>query len=318
MSALGAGYNIGGNLTFGGGGGNAFMGLGGTPSQSLNALGQDYNSAYQSALNINRQNYGNILAGYQQLMAQQVPAEANITQGYTNLENQVLGTIKNIGASAGQQIQDLYAQQTGATQQQLINSGLGNSTVLASAQRGNTLDYAKAQVALQNQVAGLTAGYQSNLGLAGLNYQNQALMQNTGLGLQQLNFMNSVQAPYPNGAMYGGLAQGIGSLQAALAAKGMLGGMRGPTGYQPFGPIGGYSPTSLGGQTYNPGYGDALAASVTNPYAMGGGQGGSQSGWFGGGGDFGGAYGNNQYSGGMGEQFQETSPYDLSAGVGTA
>jgi hypothetical protein len=109
--------------------------------------------------------------------------------------------------------------------------------VQASVQRGLTLDEAKAQVALSNQTAGLTAGYMSQLGLAGLGYSNQAILQNTAEANQQLGFMNSVMMPYPNAGMYGQLAQGYGALQAANAANARLG-MRSGSGALPYGQTG--------------------------------------------------------------------------------
>ncbi len=166
----------------------------------------DYMGAYRNALSLNQQNYGNILSGYQQTAGRQQTAQQAIEGGYGNLYNTVQGTIQGIGASQAQAIRDAYAQQSGTSAQQLINSGLGNTTVQQSVQRGNLLDEQKAQIGLANQMAQLQAGYQSNLGLAGLNYANQANMQNTALSGQQLNWMNSVNSPYPNAAAYNQLA----------------------------------------------------------------------------------------------------------------
>lgn len=302
-------WDIGGSLTFSGGGANALQGLNGSPYQALSALGSDYASAYNSALSTNQQLYNNILSGYTNTMNNQVNAENQVSQGYGTLYRNVLGAIKGIGASESQSIADAYAQQQGQSQQQMINAGLGNSTVLQSQAQGNLLQEQKAQVALTNQTQGLTAGYMSQLGTEALQYQNQAIQQNTGLASSELNWMNSVAAPYPNAGMYASLAQGYGAAAAANAARGALGG-NGPMGGPNFtqtptpadypsilapagggGGLGGYSP-----------YGYQQAAS---PY------GGSISGYGG------------LYSGGMDEY---TSPYnnpnsqmfDPSAGFGTA
>ena len=205
MSQLGnmSPYTIGGGLNFGS-----------VPSQT------DYMGAYSNALNLNEQNYGNILQGYQGLGASQVGAQNQIQQGYGNLSSAVLGDIQGIGASQSQAIQDTYAQQSGNSAQQMINSGLGNTTVQQSVQRGNLLDEQKAQTGLANQMAQLTAGYQSSLGLAGLNYANQANMQNTALGSQQLGFMNSVNSPYPNAQAYNDYALQQQTLAMAQRAAG--------------------------------------------------------------------------------------------------
>lgn len=193
-------YTIQGQLPFQGPG-NPLTGAQG----GLQGLADQYAQSYNSALGQNQAMYNNILAGYQQTMQNQVSAQDAIGQGYNQLYNNVLGGIQGIGASQSQAIADAYAQQAGALQQQLTNSGLGNTTVSGQMQRGPMLDAQKAQVALANQLAQLTAGYQSNLGMAGLNQQNMANMQNTALSNQQLNWMNSVTAAYPNAQDYYGL-----------------------------------------------------------------------------------------------------------------
>jgi hypothetical protein len=187
MSQLGnaSNYQIAGGLNFGS-----------VPSQT------DYQGAYANALSLNTQNYNNILAGYQGLGQSQTGAQNQIQQGYGQLQGQVANTIQGIDASQRQAISDTYANQSGTASQGLISRGLGNTTVANSVQRGLTLDNQKANIALSNQTAQLSAGYQSSLGLAGLNYANQANMQNTALGSQQLGFMNSVNSPYPNASAY--------------------------------------------------------------------------------------------------------------------
>jgi len=207
-------YLIGGQIPFGQGG-NPLAGAQG----GLNGLAQQYGQGYQNALAMNEAQYGNILQGYQQTLGNQVNAQQALQGGYTGLYNNVMGTIQGIGASQSQNIQDVYAQQQGQMQNSMINRGLGNTTVMDSAQRGLTADQTKAQTALANQMAQLTAGYQSNLGLAGLNYGNQANMQNSAQANQQLGWMNSIQAPYPNAAQYTGLYQQQGQWQQAQADR---------------------------------------------------------------------------------------------------
>ena len=197
--ATGNSWNIGGSLPFSGGSGS-------------------YASAYNSALAMNAANYSNIMAGYQNTMANQTSAENAISSGYSSLYNNVISGIQGIQNSNAQAIADQYAQQTGAQNQSLINSGLGNTTIQASVDRGLSLDESKAQTANQNQFAQTQAGYQSQLGLAGLSYQNQAVQQNTGLAQNQLSFMNSVNAGYPNPAAYPAkqaTLQGGGASQAS-------------------------------------------------------------------------------------------------------
>ncbi len=244
-------YQIGGGLNFGS-----------VPSQT------DYMGAYSNALNLNEQNYGNILQGYQGLGQSQLSAQNQIQQGYGNLSNQVMGDIQGIGASQSQAIQDTYAQQSGNSAQQMINSGLGNTTVQQSVQRGNLLDEQKAQIGLSNQMAQLTAGYQSSLGLAGLNQANQSNMQRTALGSQQLGFMNSVNAPYPNAQAYNDAR--LQQQTLAMAQGGLNGGLRGGAG-------GGGGVSGLGGGGGFRGLGNSAGATQTLGAGGGGGGGGSNN-----------------------------------------
>lgn len=213
------------------------------------SLGANYAGNYLGAMNYNNQLGQAISGGYQQTMANQNQAQNQIQAGYGNLQQSVLGGIAGIGASQSQAIRDAYAQQSGAASQGLISRGLGNTTVADSVQRGLTLDKSKADIALANQIAGLQAGYQTNIGMAGLNFGNQANMQNTALANQQLGWMNSVNAPYPNAGMYGQLAQQYGAsqqqnrlLDALSAARGGAGGGQRGIGIGSYVPAGGGFP----------------------------------------------------------------------------
>ncbi len=152
-------YSIAGNLPFGSGGGEMFAAAG-NPA----ALGQAYQSAYNTALGQNQANYNNILQGYQQTIGNQTTAQQAITGGYTNLYNDVMGRIQGVDQSQRLDIQDQYAQQQGQASQDLINRGLGNTTVQQSVNRGIALDRMKANIALSNQMAQLQANYASNIG----------------------------------------------------------------------------------------------------------------------------------------------------------
>lgn len=179
QNAIG-GYNLApGGLPFGAMQGAGQFDFSGNPA----SLGANYQNAYQGAL------------GFNSALGNQ------INQGYGQLSNNVQNTIQGMGSSQQQAINDQYAQQSGQAMQGLINSGLGNSTVTSSVQRGIDLDKAKAGNNLANQMAGLSAGYQSQI------------------GGQQLGFLNSIQAPYPNAALYGQLAQQWGAAQQSNANR---------------------------------------------------------------------------------------------------
>lgn len=127
---------------------------------------------------------------YQQLLDESSREYSGIIQGYGNLTNQVLNDIRGVGASQRQGIRDIYAQQAGTADQQLINSGLGNTTVRQSVQRGLVADRAKADIALSNQLAQLTAGYRANIGLAGQGYRGAWQAQQFAAGAQGLRQHN--------------------------------------------------------------------------------------------------------------------------------
>jgi hypothetical protein len=169
---------------------------------------QAYTQAYNNYLSANQTNYNNIVAGYNKLACTLQGALAPIAQGYTNLSNQVLGTIQGTEQSQLQSVQCTYTKQSGMAQQQAINSGLGNSTVLSSLNRGIAACEARAQTAVTNQYAQTVAGYEANLGLAGLNFQNQAAMEQAGLGTQALGFLAGIQIPPPCMSGYSQLYQG--------------------------------------------------------------------------------------------------------------
>lgn len=212
-----------GNLPFGGGG-NPFAGLGGSPQQAMAALPNSYAQSYNAALQMNQQNYANILKGYQDTLAQQQQQQQQVSQGYQNLSNSVLSGIAGIGQARSQEIADQFAAQRGAATQGLITSGLGNTTVTSSVQRGISADESKARTQLADQLAGLRASYESNLGLAGLAYQGQAAGQNSALAQRQLDFMNSVMAQYPSAGLYAQLAQQYGAAQEANRNRNQLAG----------------------------------------------------------------------------------------------
>lgn len=211
------GGQIGGSLPFG------QMGATNTLPTDPASLASHYGAAYNSALAMNSSNYSNILAGYQQTMAQQQTAQGAIGAGYTGLYNNVLGQLAGQGQEQRQQINSDYAAGLGAQSQQLINRGLGNTTVQSAVQRGLAFDQARAGNALSEQLGRQNADYMTNIGGQGLQFQNQANMQNTQLAQNQLGWMNSVNAPYPDAGIYAQLAQQYGATAEANKQRNQLG-----------------------------------------------------------------------------------------------
>ncbi len=235
------------------GGGGGFGAIGGPLPFSGGA--KDYTTAYNQALNFNRTNYNQILAGYNQTAAAQQAGQNQITQGYSTLRGDVLGGLAGIDKSQRQQIADDYAKQVGTESQRLISRGLGNSTVQQSIARGLMYDKAKADVDLTNRTQALNAQYSSQLGLAGLGYQGQALQERTGFANQTLQFLNSINAPYPD----------IGSYAALATARGRSGAGGGV----------GAGATTFGGAVQGPKTNPAFGNTGGGGFAMGGGFGGN-------------------------------------------
>jgi hypothetical protein len=201
----GGGGMIAGALPWGAGGGNA---LSGDPAQA-------YQAAYNDALAMNRQNYGNIMRGYQKTSRQ-------LRKGQKGL----MGELAGIGASRQQEIGDQYAAMQGTQSQELINRGLGNTTVQQAVMRGLTLDEAKAQTDLANKLAAQRAQYRDRF-----NQQRMALAS------EQLGFMNSLQAAYPDAGLYASLmekqAPQMGPTSGLFGGGGSIssGGFRGSGAY---------------------------------------------------------------------------------------
>lgn len=242
------------------------------PSPYLMGNAPTYGSQYDQAPNFHNQNYNQILGGYQQSQQNIGQGFGGIASGYGNLSNQVQGTIAGVGASQLQAIQDQYAKASGSQAQALINSGLGNTTVSSSVQRGLTLDSQKAQVALANQMAQLQAGYQAQLGSAGLQAQSQGLgLQAQGSNVQQ-GVLGGQHLPFPN---YPPGGRTTTQQQQGGAGSGISGNPNGGTnGYWAAGspssgmpqqtPFGGGMPNPFG---YNPATGQGSSQGV--PQGMG-------------------------------------------------
>lgn len=206
--------NIGGDLPWGGGGAGAMAAK--TPDQ----LAASYAKSYNDALAQNARNYQNILAGYQQTLAQQAAQQNAVQQQYANLYNDVIGGVQGIGQARNQDILDRHAASVGQQSQQLIDRGLANTTVQQAVTRGLGYDRDKALNENAERIAGIRAQYGSQLGLAGLNYAGQAAQANTALANRQLDWMNSLQAAYPDAGLYAQMAQAYGADQSRQSAPG--------------------------------------------------------------------------------------------------
>jgi hypothetical protein len=284
------------------GGGNQISG----PGPMSSGIPGNYSSQYQAAFQNNQHSYDSILAGFQQTAAQQQARQAAIAQGYTDLYGSIKGELQGSNDAQQSLINRNYAQQRGQQSQQLINRGLGNSTIQSAVDRGLTLDQALALNENAGRFAQLGAGYHQTIGLASQAYQGGAEQAQTGLANQQLDFMNSVSSPYPDAGMYAAIeaanernANGRNSGGGGYRASGMggvspsrFGSFSGPTpqygtvagysadygggGYSGYGQYGGYVPTTQEAAAQTPYY-DAPAQTYGDLYGIGGGEGGNMA-----------------------------------------
>lgn len=253
MSRLPAMPRLGGSLPFAGsaGAGDMFKSLGGTAQEAMAALGTHYAKGYDSARGFNEALYGLADKGYGELAAYQTSAadaigagftelggrlaadQAGIAAGYGQLQGDVLRGIEGVGVARGREIDDAFERSNANAQQSMINRGLGNTTVLDSAVRGVVGDRERERTRLAEDLAQMRAGYQSQLGQAGLSFRERAVGDQTALGTaglgfgersmgqgmnlgyRHLDFLNSIQAAYPDAGMYASLAQQFGAAEQA-------------------------------------------------------------------------------------------------------
>ena len=188
--------------------------------------------SYQDLLSQGQQSYGRIMAGYKQALGYQRRSSRRIQEGYNELQSNVLAGLDTQGQARHQEIEGQYARDAAAAEQRLISSGLGNSTILSSLQRGYRSDANKAENALSEQVAGQKAGYMSSIGLAGLGYRGSAQAANVGILGHQLGY----QAAWGGSLLNSGL--GLGHLELAREAQ---------QNQQMYGGYGGYGRGGYGG-----------------------------------------------------------------------
>lgn len=148
--------------------------------QGSNVVAPVYGQAYQD----NEARYNQILGGYQQQLSAFNQGTTGINAGYAGMAHAAQG----LGQTQQMDIQNNYARQGANNQQSLMARGLGNSSVLDSAQRGNAYDQQMAQLHAQDQTLQNVQGIQGQA----LGYQQQAQAQAAGLHGQQLNYMGSM------------------------------------------------------------------------------------------------------------------------------
>lgn len=311
-------YTIGGSIPFSNAGGAMFSGLGGNNPED--ALAAHYSQAYTSAAQMNQRQYQNILRGYQQVLGGLQGAANRIGRGYGRLTNNVFADIEGVGDAQRQEIADMYEARRGQETQNLLGLGLGSSTVRTSMERGLTLDEAKAGNQLAEALAKMRAGYRTQIGLGGLGAKERMAQAVAAQGGSQLEWMNSIDMPYPDAGAYGQLAAMIGQAKEAQKQRDYMSSLLQASmgsAMAGLGPVERLSP-HIGGNAARWGLEQGLAAiGMMGSGGFGRGQ------PDGGGGGGGGSYGGGGYNMGLGGMvggstggFSFGGGYDASGGFG--
>lgn len=164
---------------------------------------RDYSSIISNATN----SYNAALAGYKTTLAQQQQQQQGVISGYNALQNTVLGGLEGASAAQKQDIAEQYKVAGDKNVSDMIGKGLYNSSLASSYGTRLNLDQARAQNDRANKFAMTAADKTTQLGLAGLNYQGQALNSNMQFAGQGLNYAG--QGAY----QIGNLAQGVAGLE---------------------------------------------------------------------------------------------------------
>jgi hypothetical protein len=213
-------------------------------SQSAPVINPGAAGFYNQLLGLNRQNYQSVLDSYSSGIRNAQGQLPGIYNAYGGLEKQVMGTLGLTGGGwgvatpAAQAIQRTFEQQNANSQQQLVNAGLGNTTILSGVQGQNARQAAEAYGGLGAQLAQTAAGYQSQFGLAQQQARMQGLGMQTGLASQLGSTLGGYRFANTFGNLYG--QQSTSSNQSRQASSNV------GSSYSPSGG-GGYGGSSSGG-----------------------------------------------------------------------
>lgn len=138
---------------------------------------------YGKAYDDNLQRYNDTLAGYQAQQAAYSNSTGGINTGYRGMVN----AAKGLGQTQMMQVQQNFQRQQAQNQQSMMSRGLGNSSIMDSANRGTAYDQQMAQLGVQDQVNQNVQGIRSQQ----LGYLAQAQGGMANLQAQQAGFMGS-------------------------------------------------------------------------------------------------------------------------------
>lgn len=196
-------------------GGQALSGLGGDPKAAMANLGNLYQQQYQSALDMNRQLHDQVQTNYGTLRNEADQVYSNIYKNLDARYGDVLGRIAGTNTSNIRDIEANARAASAAANQNLISRGLGNSTIVNSANRGINSDRQREITRSNEQFAQLGAGYADRIWQERTNAQQNKAQHLTNLGLAQNAALERVNAGYPDAQMFSSLAQMYGAQSEA-------------------------------------------------------------------------------------------------------
>lgn len=200
---------------------------------------------YNQTMGLNQENYRNVLQSFQGAGQGLAAALPGIYSQYGDLGKNLLNTLGvggggwGVAEPAARSIGQTFEQQNAKTQQQMINAGLGNTSVGANIQNQNAKMAGEAYGSLGAQLSQTAAGYLAQTGLAGIGAQLQGqgmlsdLSSRMGGTLAGYHFSNtagplygseSVSQGYPPNYGGGGGGSGSGGSSGGGGSRGGGGG----------------------------------------------------------------------------------------------
>lgn len=225
---------------------------------------------YNQSLDLNKQNYQNILNAYntgQQRAAATLP---DIYSGYNALQSKVADLLGYGGQAFGvlnpemTRINQQAAQRQGDIQQSLINRGLGNTTVLGN--MANQSEYFR-QLSLSDlgaKLANMYAGATQSIGQAGLGAQMQGLGMQTNLSEAMGRTLGGYRFSEP-GPLVGQVSTSTHQLPNRGYAGGYGGGAPAAGSMKRGSDFAPYADTGQTFQSFTPGYGGGGGYNPYNP-----------------------------------------------------
>lgn len=181
-------------------------------------------NSYAAAAQLNRDLFNAQQQGWAQNLAQYQAGMQGVTSGWQNLTGQAMGLLRGTNRANLQDIANKYTALSGQMSNQMIDRGLGNSTVQQAMQIGLRQSQAREATRSRGEFGQLLANTLGSLGGAGLAAQERGVSGASDIYRGYLGFLNSVNAPYPQGSMYGA---------DSSSGTSVIGGGRPTGGFQP-------------------------------------------------------------------------------------